>query len=105
MTGLPKIARFTRLQSSILLQSKFKTQNWKRFGVSRMIDAFTTSFTTTLPRRRMVGAPFARLIANVIVMGGGVLGRAFLDAYKQALSKRLGSLASGTHAICTRALA
>ena len=37
----------------------------------------------------MVGAPFARLIANVIVMGGGVLGRAFLDAYKQALSKRL----------------
>jgi hypothetical protein len=53
----------------------------------------------------MVGAPFARLIANVIVMGGGVLGRAFLDAYKQALSKRLGSLASGTHAICTRALA
>lgn len=53
----------------------------------------------------MVGAPFARLIANVIVMGGGVLGRAFLDAYKQALSKRLGSLAAGTHAICTRALA
>jgi hypothetical protein len=86
------------------LQSKFKTQNWKRFGVFRMIDAFTTSFTTTSPST-MVGAPFARLIANVIVMGGGVLGRAFLDAYKQALSKRLGSLASGTHAICTRALA
>lgn len=76
------------------------------------IDAFTTSFTTTSPSTSayvfvilMVGAPFARLIANVIVMGGGVLGRAFLDAYKQALSKRLGSLASGTHAICTRALA
>jgi hypothetical protein len=66
MSGLPKIARFTRLQSSILMQSKFKTKNWKRFGVFRMIDAFTTSFTR-LPRRRMVGAPFARLIANVIV--------------------------------------
>ena len=34
----------------------------------------------------MVGAPFARLLANLVVMGGGVLGRAFVDAYKQALS-------------------
>ena len=37
----------------------------------------------------MVGAPFARLLANLVVMGGGVLGRAFLDAYKQALSECL----------------
>ncbi|KAG8462082.1 hypothetical protein KFE25_011532 [Diacronema lutheri] len=28
---------------------------------------------------------FARLVANIMVMGGGVLGRAFLEAYKQAL--------------------
>ena len=35
-----------------------------------------------------MGAPFARLLANIVVMGGGVLGRAFLDAYKQALSER-----------------
>ena len=34
----------------------------------------------------MVGAPFARLLANLVVMGTGVLGRAFLEAYKQALS-------------------
>jgi len=33
-----------------------------------------------------MGAPFARLLANIVVMGGGVLGRAFLDAYKQALN-------------------
>ena len=33
----------------------------------------------------MVGAPFARLLANLVVMGTGVLGRAFLEAYKQAL--------------------
>jgi hypothetical protein len=33
----------------------------------------------------MVGAPFARLLANLVVMGGGVLGRAFVEAYKQAL--------------------
>ncbi|KAJ1638577.1 Pam16-domain-containing protein, partial [Pavlovales sp. CCMP2436] len=26
-----------------------------------------------------------RLIANIMVMGGGALGRAFMDAYKQAL--------------------
>jgi hypothetical protein len=103
MSGLPKIARFTRLQSSILLQSKFKTTG-KESGVSndrRIHDFLHNDFLVDV----MVGAPFARLIANVIVMGGGVLGRAFLDAYKQALSKRLGSLASGTHAICTRALA
>ena len=34
----------------------------------------------------MVGAPFARLLANFVVMGTGVLGRAFLEAYKQALA-------------------
>ena len=34
----------------------------------------------------MVGAPFARLIANLVVMGTGVLGRAFVEAYKQALA-------------------
>ena len=33
----------------------------------------------------MVGAPFARLLANLVVMGGGVLGRAFVEAYKQTL--------------------
>ena len=33
----------------------------------------------------MVGAPFARLLANLVVMGTGVLGRAFVEAYKQAL--------------------
>ena len=36
-------------------------------------------------RAAMVGAPFARLLANLVVMGGGVLGRAFVEAYKQAL--------------------
>ena len=35
--------------------------------------------------RAMVGAPFARLLANLLVMGTGVLGRAFIEAYKQAL--------------------
>ena len=33
----------------------------------------------------MVGAPFARLLANLVVMGTGVLGRAIVEAYKQAL--------------------
>ena len=52
-------------------------------------------FTPRLPRScvakskaarpAMVGAPFARLLANLVVMGGGVLGRAFVEAYKQAL--------------------
>jgi hypothetical protein len=32
-----------------------------------------------------VQSGFARLVANIMVMGGGALGRAFLDAYKQAL--------------------
>jgi len=32
------------------------------------------------------GSPFARLLANLLVMGSGVLGRAFVQAYKQALS-------------------
>ena len=42
---------------------------------------------TRRPKQRaaMVGAPFARLLANLVVMGGGVLGRAFVEAYKQAL--------------------
>ena len=34
----------------------------------------------------MAGAPFARLLANIVVMGSGVLGRAFVEAYKQALA-------------------
>ena len=33
-----------------------------------------------------VGAPFARLIANLLVMGTGVISRAFVEAYKQALA-------------------
>lgn len=33
-----------------------------------------------------IGAPFARLFANLIVMGSGVMGRAFLTAYKEALA-------------------
>ena len=37
----------------------------------------------------MVGAPFARLLANLVVMGTGVLGRAFVEAYKQALQSAL----------------
>ena len=37
------------------------------------------------PLPSMVGAPFARLLANLVVMGTGVLGRAFVEAYKQAL--------------------
>ena len=41
-------------------------------------------------RPPMVGAPFARLLANLVVMGTGVLGRAFLEAYKQALQSAFG---------------
>lgn len=33
-----------------------------------------------------MAAPFARLLANLVVMGTGVLGRAFIEAYKQALT-------------------
>jgi hypothetical protein len=33
-----------------------------------------------------IGAPIARLLANLIVMGSGVLGRHFLQAYKEALA-------------------
>jgi len=36
-------------------------------------------------RARMVNAGFARLLANIMVMGTGVVGRAFMDAYRQAL--------------------
>ena len=32
-----------------------------------------------------IGAPFARLLANLFVMGSGVLGRAFVEGYQQAL--------------------
>ena len=35
--------------------------------------------------RGAIGAPVARLLANLIVMGSGVLGRHFLEAYKAAL--------------------
>ena len=31
------------------------------------------------------GNPFARLLANLVVMGSGVLGRAFLESYQAAL--------------------
>uniref|UniRef100_A0A7S4FBF3 Mitochondrial import inner membrane translocase subunit TIM16 n=1 Tax=Chrysotila carterae TaxID=13221 RepID=A0A7S4FBF3_CHRCT len=34
----------------------------------------------------MVGAGLARLFANLLVMGSGVVGRAFMEAYKQALA-------------------
>ena len=49
--------------------------------------ACRTSCVARRPKQRaaMVGAPFARLLANLVVMGGGVLGRAFVEAYKQAL--------------------
>ena len=49
--------------------------------------AAETSCVARRPKQRgaMVGAPFARLLANLVVMGGGVLGRAFVEAYKQAL--------------------
>lgn len=33
-----------------------------------------------------IGPQIARLLANVIVMGSGVLGRHFLQAYKEALA-------------------
>lgn len=32
-----------------------------------------------------VGAPIIRLLANLVMMGSGVLGRAFMEAYQQAL--------------------
>ena len=35
--------------------------------------------------RGAIGAPIARLFANLIIMGSGVLGRHFLEAYKAAL--------------------
>ena len=44
-----------------------------------------------------IGAPFARLLANLIVMGSGVLGRAFMEAYKQALQNG-GKAAAGAAA-------
>ncbi len=46
----------------------------------------------------MVAAPFARLLANLVVMGTGVLGRAFLQAYKQALAGG-GTAAAGKAAV------
>ena len=39
--------------------------------------------------RGAIGAPIARLFANLIVMGSGVLGRHFLEAYKAALQSML----------------
>ena len=35
--------------------------------------------------RGAIGAPIARLFAQLIVMGSGVLGRHFLEAYQAAL--------------------
>ena len=32
-----------------------------------------------------VGAPIIRLLANLVMAGSGVVGRAFLEAYQQAL--------------------
>ena len=39
-----------------------------------------------LPLNGGVGGAFTRLFANLIVMGTGVVGRAFMEAYKQALA-------------------
>lgn len=39
--------------------------------------------------RGAIGAPIARLFANLIIMGSGVLGRHFLEAYKAALQSML----------------
>lgn len=39
--------------------------------------------------RGAIGAPIARLLANMIVMGSGVLGRHFLQAYQEALKSAL----------------
>ena len=36
-----------------------------------------------------IGPQIARLLANLIVMGSGVLGRHFLQAYKEALASAL----------------
>ena len=38
--------------------------------------------------RRTEMAGLGRLLANLIVMGGGVLSRAFVEAYKQALASK-----------------
>ena len=43
-----------------------------------------------------IGAPIARLLANMVVMGSGVLGRHFLQAYKEALAN--GGKAAGAAA-------
>ena len=47
-----------------------------------------------------IGAPIARLFANLIVMGSGVLGRHFLEAYKAALQNG-GAAAAGAAATKT----
>ena len=47
-----------------------------------------------------IGAPLARLFANLIVMGSGVLGRHFLEAYKAALQNG-GAAAAGAAATKT----
>ena len=49
-----------------------------------------------------MSAPFARLLANIVVMGTGVLGRAFVEAYKQALASML--LLSKNFRLCVQPL-
>ena len=45
----------------------------------------------------MVGAPFARLLANLIIMGTGVVSRAFVQAYQQALKSERRSHTTSSH--------
>ena len=52
--------------------------------------------------RGAIGAPLARLFANIIIMGSGVLGRHFLQAYKEALASKRPT-ASHAHAYISAA--
>ena len=52
--------------------------------------------------RGAIGAPLARLFANIIIMGSGVLGRHFLQAYKEALASKRPT-ASHAHAFISAA--
>ena len=79
---------------SISACHKFMTRPWpckKGQGVRLQLASTKRSLQASklFADRRlaaaMVGAPFARLLANLVVMGTGVLGRAFVEAYKQAL--------------------
>ena len=50
-----------------------------------------------------IGAPFARLIANLIVTGTGVVGRAFVEAYKQALQNGTANRAASSAGSASKA--